>query len=218
MLVDRRGDVERQVARADADRHLQHEIAIRAQRLDRELPQVAAERRLRRIDERRGTLRCRCSSSGRRGASAARRDQPRLAPRREVRGLLMVLDRCCTPRRTAGTAARCRSPMPCPTTLGHLVDLEVERPGAIGDDVILVRAVADVNAIGALLEQIDGRRAEQREIRARRRRSRASASPRPNRITSSISSPSTRLSARASPVSSKKRKRCGNAKYSCSSR
>ncbi len=56
--------------------------------------------------------------------------------------------------------------MPWPTTLGHLVDLEIERPGPVRHDVILVRAVADVDAIGALVEQIDGRRAEQRQVRA----------------------------------------------------
>ena len=49
--------------------------------------------------------------------------------------------------------------------VGDLVDLEVERPRPVGDDVILVRAVADVDAVGALVEQVDRRRAEQREIR-----------------------------------------------------
>ena len=48
---------------ADPDRHLQHQIPIGAQRLDRELAQVAAERRLRRIDEREKDFACRCSSN-----------------------------------------------------------------------------------------------------------------------------------------------------------
>ena len=55
--------------------------------------------------------------------------------------------------------------MPCPTTCRQLVDLEVQRPRPIGDDVILVGALGHVDAVGALRKQVDRRRAEQRDVR-----------------------------------------------------
>ena len=48
--------------------------------------------------------------------------------------------------------------------LGQVEDLVVHRPRAIGDDVVLVPAVADADAVGALFEQVDGRHAVQREV------------------------------------------------------
>ena len=46
------------------------------------------------------------------------------------------------------------------------IDFEIERPGPVRYDVVLVRAVADVDAIGALGEQIERRCAVQRQIRS----------------------------------------------------
>ena len=74
-----------------------------------------------------------------------------------------------------------------------------------------------MDAIGALREEVDRRRAVEREVRgiddALER-----GSPRSNRTTSSSSAPAWRRIAGARPSRSTNRNRCGNAKYSCSSR
>ncbi len=44
------------------------------------------------------------------------------------------------------------------------VDLEIHRPGAVGENVIFGLALLQVDAIGAPREQIDRRRAEQAEV------------------------------------------------------
>ena len=46
----------------------------------------------------------------------------------------------------------------------YLDDLEVHRPGAVGHHVVRGAVIGQVDAVGALGEQVDGRRAEQREV------------------------------------------------------
>src|SRR3546814_3240808 len=50
--LDRRADLQREVRLVAADRHRQRKVAIGAERVDGELPQIGAERRLVGIDER----------------------------------------------------------------------------------------------------------------------------------------------------------------------
>src|SRR5205807_10355744 len=49
---DRRGDIEREVRAAEPHRHLQHQIAVGAKRLHRQLPQIASEGRLLAVHQR----------------------------------------------------------------------------------------------------------------------------------------------------------------------
>src|SRR6185436_16427444 len=86
---NRRRDVEREVTLPDADRHVQHEIAVRAERLNRELPQLSAERRMRGIDQPEEHLTADVARSDATTALLCRQ-QPRLAPRREVGAVLVV--------------------------------------------------------------------------------------------------------------------------------
>src|SRR6185437_12111073 len=48
--------------------------------------------------------------------------------------------------------------------VGDAVDLEIHRPGAVGEDVVLGAPRLQVDAVGAAREQVDLRRAEQPEV------------------------------------------------------
>src|SRR4051794_8776167 len=52
-----------------------------------------------------------------------------------------------------------------PRDTRDVIYLKVERPRAVGNHMIIIRRAVDVNAIGALGEEVDGRRTEQREVR-----------------------------------------------------
>jgi hypothetical protein len=54
---------------------------------------------------------------------------------------------------------------PVAQDLGHLEDLVVHRPRAIGNHVVFVLALAEVDAIRALGKEVDGGRAEKLELR-----------------------------------------------------
>ena len=138
-LGDGGGDVEREVGVADADRHLQHEIAVGAQRLDRQLAQVAAEGRLLRVDQRQEDL---GADVARAPAAAPLRGghEPQLAAH-HVEGTVAV------DVRAVGGVERPEHALALGLgavtgDVGQRIDLEVERSGAVGDDVVFEGPVA----------------------------------------------------------------------------
>ena len=152
-----------QVGAAAAEGHEQGQITVRAQRLHRELLQIAVKRAFLAIDQRQEQL-ATSVSRARSGHLPARRDEPLLAVQREVRLLLggvpiaHRIERQERPR-DAGRSAEA----------GHgrdRVHLVVERARAVRHHVVLVAAVGQRHAVGAQLEQVHDRAAEQLRVLA----------------------------------------------------
>ena len=98
----------------------------------------------------------------------------------------------------------------------HRIDLVVERPAAIDDDMVLARAGLQRNAVGAAREQVHGRRAVQREVfRADGRLERRIVAIEQHGQFERVAG---RACERGAQPMLKNRKRAGNAKYSRSSR
>ena len=161
---DRRRDVQRKVALAQSGRHVQHQLAVGTQRLERELPQVRGVRRLIGVDERQEDFTADVARSGS-SAPLIRWNDARFPARREIGRLVVVEIGAvgCIERKKALLAVVSRA---VTDNVRDLVDLKIQRPGSIRDDVELERRVAHVNPIEAcFLEEIHGRRAEHLQVR-----------------------------------------------------
>src|SRR5262245_58674469 len=159
-----RGDAQRKVRRANTDRHLQDEIAVRAERLHRQLTKIRGIRRLHLVHERKKYFApdvARTSTT----PLLLLRNQARLSTRGEVRhlGVVAVEARCRVKREKLPLAVVAGA---VPDHLGHLINLEIQGTRPIGNDVEFVKRIIDVNPINPrLIEQIYGWRTKQLEVR-----------------------------------------------------
>lgn len=101
--------------------------------------------------------------------------------------------------------------------LAQVMDLEIHRPGAVGQHVVLVQPGLQMDAIGAAREQIDRRGAEQFEVLGVYCRSQAgqAALQQHHHLEAAAVQPP---QWRAQPGELCEQKRSGQAKYSCSRR
>ena len=104
-----------------------------------------------------------------------------------------------------------------PHDLGHRVNLEIERAIAIGNDVIFVHPLGEVDAVCLAREQVDGGGAEERNERRADRALEHRMVPVDQQHHLELA-PGAGLDPVFEPRSSIERKRAGKAKYSCSRR
>ena len=97
------------------------------------------------------------------------------------------------------------------------IDLEVQRPDPVRDDVVLTIVRLEQDRLGPAREQVQGRRGEQGELPRRHRPVQDLVALGQGTI-SSTEVPDARRSAGLSPESSTNRKRSGSVKYSRRSR
>ncbi|SUY26623.1 Uncharacterised protein [Burkholderia oklahomensis] len=158
---ERRGFGHRQVAHAVA-RHEARQIAVRHQRIDRQVANFLAIRRLVLVDERHEHLR---ADIGRTRAVAARRfrHEPALAPCREISAMivLVVVQRLVQrPELEFGGGGR-----DLPVHRLHRKHLVIERRQASRHQAELRLSRRQFDPVHVARKQVDHRRAEQREAR-----------------------------------------------------
>lgn len=154
-----------EIAFAGTHRHQQRQVAVGAQGTETELAQVVAIGRLVDIHQRDEGF---AADIGRAwpAASLLAGQAPLLAAD-DVVGLLAAItqriaDRIERLERLLGAAAMAGD-------LGQGMNLEIQRPGAVGDHLVLMHSLAQVNAIGAAWKQVHRRGAEGHELGRRHR-------------------------------------------------
>src|SRR4029077_7363512 len=158
----RSGGIEDHVALAEAQTHLQRQISVRALDRHRELAQICRVGCFVWVYERNENLGADVAGT-RSDAPLILRQQPRFAPYREVpRPSVRFRARGAVERQegllVVGTHAM-------PGHAGDVIQFEVHRTGTVRQDVKLVRTIGHRDPVRSLGEEIDNRRAEQREVR-----------------------------------------------------
>ena len=141
--------------------HEQRQVAVGAAHLHAELAQHAAVRNARASRPARGRPRCRCSRSA--ALRACRDPTAGAAHARRCSSRGPALGSACG----AANSGRKLSLLAVLAKAAHAEDVEhlvVERGGALRDDVVGGRAVVEVEAVGAALEEVDRRHAVQLEV------------------------------------------------------
>ena len=160
-----RAGFHREVGLGLADGHQQRQVAVRGERLDRELPQVGPERPVSTVDEGQKDFAAEVARTRPLG-SLPRRREPLAPADGEERG-------------------RFRRARPVPASIEgrelehglavggisgharHRVDFVVHRVRAVRHQVVLVVGVGELDPVGALREEVHGGRREERHVRRR---------------------------------------------------